>query len=216
MIPIEGDIFLDESEIEESFIRASGPGGQNINKVSTPVQLRLNLSRSRSLSEEVRGRLARLPGRLTRDGVLVITARRYRRQEGNREDSLERLVALIRRAVPPPTPRQLTEPSATAKERRMKSKASRLAAEQILPFYVARAELLVSWARVKKDQTKEGFPGCARGSTAIARSAPDLKCRIGSLFSPRRASRPAGSRRGSRPCAKRSPRSGDSGLILRG
>jgi ribosome-associated protein len=126
LIPINCHLFLDDSEIEESFIRASGPGGQNVNKVSSAVQLRFDLSRSRSLPEDVRERLARLAGhRLTRDGVIVIIAQRYSTQERNRQDALDRLVALIRRAAVPPTPRRPTKPSRAAKERRLQAKARR-------------------------------------------------------------------------------------------
>ena len=132
LIPINCHLFLDDSEIDESFVRASGPGGQNVNKVSSAVQLRFDLSRSRSLPEDVRERLARLAGRrLTRDGVIVIIAQRYRTQERNRLDALDRLVALIRRAAEAPTPRQPTRPSRAAKERRLQAKARRSAIKEM-------------------------------------------------------------------------------------
>ena len=131
LIPINCHLFLDDGEIEESFVRASGPGGQNVNKVSSAVQLRFDLSGSRPLPEDVRERLARLAGRrLTRDGVIVITAQRYRTQERNRQDALDRLVALVRRAAEPPTPRRPTRPSRAAKERRLQAKARRAAVKQ--------------------------------------------------------------------------------------
>jgi len=127
MIQVTDSIALDEREIEESFIRASGPGGQNVNKVASAVQLRFDARRSPSLPEPVRQRLEKLAGnRLTQDGVLIITAQRFRSQERNREDALERLLGLIRRAmVPPPRPRRPTRPSAAARERRLTDKARR-------------------------------------------------------------------------------------------
>jgi ribosome-associated protein len=126
MIPIGDGLDLDERDLEESFIRASGPGGQNVNKVASAVQLRFDLHQSRSLPEPVRIRLARLAGRrLSQDGVLVITAQRFRSQERNRQDALDRLVALIRRAAAPPRPRRPTRPSAASRERRLAGKARR-------------------------------------------------------------------------------------------
>ncbi|MBU2642264.1 MAG: alternative ribosome rescue aminoacyl-tRNA hydrolase ArfB [Thiobacillus sp.] len=123
MIRINPQIELDEREIQEDFVRASGPGGQNVNKVSTAVQLRFDVARSPSLPEPVRARLAILAGRrLTRDGVLIIEAERYRSQRRNRDDALERLIELIREACEVDKPRRPTRPTLASKKRRLESK----------------------------------------------------------------------------------------------
>ncbi|MFQ5611647.1 MAG: alternative ribosome rescue aminoacyl-tRNA hydrolase ArfB [Anaerolineae bacterium] len=126
MLQITPAIAIDESELRFEFIRASGPGGQNVNKVSSAVQLRFDARNSPSLPAEVRQRLFRLAGkRLTDDGVLIITARRYRTQEQNRQDAVERLVELVRRAAERPKPRRPTKPSAASRERRLEGKRRR-------------------------------------------------------------------------------------------
>ena len=126
MIRITDRISIDERELEERFIRSSGPGGQNVNKLATAVQLRFDARRSPSLPEAVRARLERLAGhRLSRDGVIVITAQSYRTQERNRQDALARLVELIERASVAPKPRRPTKPTAGSRERRLASKKNR-------------------------------------------------------------------------------------------
>jgi ribosome-associated protein len=126
MIEVTDSLAIDESEIQESFVRASGPGGQHVNKAATAVQLRFDVAHSPSLPDSVRDRLMRLAGnRLTEDGVLIIDARRFRSQEQNREDALKRLVDLIRRAARKPNVRRATRPSAASEERRLRSKQRR-------------------------------------------------------------------------------------------
>ncbi len=126
MIRVNAHINIDEREIEESFVRASGPGGQNVNKLATAVQLRFDVRQSPSLPEGVRTRLERLAGaRLTRDGVLVLTAQSHRTQGRNRQDALDRLVVLIRRAAIEPRQRRPTRPTKASRERRVDAKKHR-------------------------------------------------------------------------------------------
>ncbi len=123
MIRVNAHISLDEREIEESFVRASGPGGQNVNKLSTAVQLRFDVRGSPSLPAQVKERLERLAGaRLTRDGVLVIIAQSHRTQARNRADALDRLIELIRRAAIAPRTRRPTKPTKASRERRIETK----------------------------------------------------------------------------------------------
>lgn len=122
-IPVTRDIAISEDELEEQFVLASGPGGQNVNKVASAVQLRFDAAHSPSLPIAVRQRLMKLAGhRLTKDGVLVIVARRFREQERNRADARARLIAMIREAAIPPKPRRPTKPSKASKERGLEAK----------------------------------------------------------------------------------------------
>jgi ribosome-associated protein len=132
MIPVTAHISIDEREIEENFVRASGPGGQNVNKLSTAVQLRFDARHSPSLAPDVRARLERLAGsRLTNDGVVVIIAQRHRTQARNRQDALDRLIGMIRQAAVAPVKRRPTRPTKASRERRIEGKKRRAGIKQL-------------------------------------------------------------------------------------
>lgn len=141
MITITDEIVLDEAEIHEEFVRSAGPGGQNVNKVATAVQLRFDAAASPALTDEVRARLAGLAGRrMTEAGELVITSRRHRTQAANREAALAQLVELVRRAAQPPKARRPTRPGAVARARRLEQKRQRSAVKQTRRLRPAQEE----------------------------------------------------------------------------
>lgn len=126
MVEDNPSIKIDENELEFSFIRSTGPGGQNVNKVATAVQLRFSVLQSNSLTGDVKSRLIKLAGnKMTDEGVLVIEAKRYRTQESNREDALARFYALVQKALQEPKPRKKTKPTQASQEERLKAKKRR-------------------------------------------------------------------------------------------
>jgi len=131
MLEITPSFFIDERELQFDFIRAAGPGGQNVNKVATAVQMRFDITNS-SLASDIKERLIQLAGkRVNADGVLMLEAKRFRTQEQNREDAIQRLVELIRKALVKPKPRRKTKPSTASKEKRLKAKKVKGATKRI-------------------------------------------------------------------------------------
>ena len=132
MIRVTDAIAIDEREIQEDFVRSSGPGGQNVNKVATAVQLRFDVANCPSLPDDVRQRLIRLAGkRITEGGVLIVEARRFRTQERNRRDALDRLVKLIGRAAQKPKTRRRTRPTLASRQRRLEAKRRQSQAKRL-------------------------------------------------------------------------------------
>lgn len=126
MIKITNNLYINEDELQYKFIRSSGPGGQKVNKTASGVQLRFDVANSPTLTEDIRKRLIQLAGRkMTEGGILIIDAQRYRTQKQNREDALERLIELIRKAASPQKERKATKPSRASKERRLRRKKRR-------------------------------------------------------------------------------------------
>lgn len=135
MIRVKDEIAIDENELQFDFIRAAGPGGQNVNRVATAVQLRFDVRHSPSLPENVRARVIRLAGnQINKNGILIINARRFRTQTRNRQDALDRLVDIIQRATQRKKPRRKTKPSRAARERRLKQKRKRSQIKKLRRF----------------------------------------------------------------------------------
>ena len=139
MLEITPSFFIDERELQFDFIRAAGPGGQNVNKTATAVQLRFDITTSPLLASDTKGRLIQLSGkRVNTEGVLIIEAKRFRTQEQNREDAIQRFVELVRKALVKPKPRKKTKPSAASKEKRLKAKKVKGATKRLRHMPIER------------------------------------------------------------------------------